>query len=170
MATTLTWHQGEARVHEFLQGEETFAKLSSLKGSRHLSQGQAGEREWTFRRSGGLRPTTTATRVDSDDVVATSSRERKQTQLLVGDVSFPWSGSSSRKRFVLSNPDGVDLLVFDVDVSQHRIRGSVTLADDLAWDETTTLLLLFGAYQVLLAKADEDATIAGSLAAVVATS
>jgi hypothetical protein len=170
MATTLTWRESKDRVHEFLDNDDTVAKLSSPKGSKNQSLGQAGEHEWSFRRNGVLRPTVTATRAGSDDVVATSSKERKQTYLSVGDTKFVWSGGLSRKRFVVSTADDVDLLVFDVDTSRSRVSGSVTLADDFAWDETTGLLLLFGAYLVLLAKADEDATIAGSLAAVIATS
>jgi len=169
MTSEFTWRQSSDSQYEVLDGDTVVATLTRHGASGTRATGETPRGSVALRRTGAFRTRVTVT--NSDDVeIASVAKDGKSEAVQVAEGgSFVWAAQADPKgsrAFVGAN--GAPVLTFTPAGGDSKAHGTVVIADSTLSEPETDALMVLGLFLLAIKQSDDDATIIGSLAAVIA--
>jgi len=164
----LAWEPAGPRAFELRSGRETLATLRWNKPTGSLATGEAAEGRWTFKRVGFFRTRITIRTAGSEfDVAEMAAADRRKQLVFADGRSCRW-GRVARGSRESAFFDSVDRPLVRFSARRAHPGPRITVAIEPAGAETKelSLLVLLGAYRLVLEMEDEEAAVvAATLAA-----
>jgi hypothetical protein len=157
----LAWEPVGSRAFELRSGRETLATLRWQTACGSLAAGEAAEGRWTFKRVGFFRTRITVRAAGSDlDMAEMSAAERRRMLVFADGRSCRW-GRVARGSRESAFFDATDrpLVRFSGRRAHPGPRISVAIEPAGAQSRDLPLLVLLGAYRLVLEYEDEDAAV-----------
>ena len=169
---SLRWEQSGKLASRLVADGEVAATLTWARSWGSLATGKSGDREWTFKRLGFLRPRVTVREADSDSNLAVLSINWAGE----GAVVFSDGQTFQFKRSGFWHPEwsmldsrGAGVLLLRPDSGWRRKKADVEIWGASTPNKRDVLLAILGWYVIILIS-DYDYDGGGSIAAVMAAS
>jgi len=153
--------KGSKRTYELRCGNQVAGWIRWPKMFGSLAEAQFGERQWTFKRGGFLRPHVTVrlAATGEDAGVLEHSWTGGGMLHMANGRSFPWDRKGLwSHRFAFCDASGSELVVVEPKVGLLRRTGKVQVSQKAEQLPELPVLLLLGWYVTML-MADEDAAV-----------
>jgi hypothetical protein len=169
MTTEMSWRQTSDTRYEVGRGDTVVAAVTRTGVTGTKATGETPKATYSLRRADAFRFRVTVTRTADDQQVAVLAKEKKTTTVRLDDGSaFVWSASRADGSRGFAAPDGHDTLVFGTAPDGKAPHGTVTWDGPALREDVADVLLLLGLFLIAQQQSDDDATVIGSLAAVIA--